>query len=155
MADLITSLERLGIILPKAPRPVASYIPAVSVHSGAMVFISGQIPFQDGKLIAEGPVPDPVSVEVAQRCARQCAINGLAALLAEIGDPERLRRVVRLGCFVACGPGFADHSKVANGASDLLGELLGESGRHARAAVGVPSLPLNAPVEIEFAFLVD
>ena len=155
MPNIAARLERLGITIPEAPKPVASYVPSVAVHTGSMVFISGQLPFENGRLMATGRVPDQVSMEMAQRCARQCVVNGLAALLGEIGSFERLRRVVRLGVFVNAGEGFADQPKVGNGASDLLVELLGESGRHARAAVGVSSLPLDAPVEIEFTFLVD
>lgn len=155
MADLLTELANRGLTLPNPPKPVASYVPAVAVHSGALVFVSGQIPFKNGQLMATGTVPDQVSLERAQECAAQCALNALAALQQEIGDLGRLRRVVRLGGFVACGAGFGDHPKVINGASDLLAELLHDSGKHARAAVGVPSLPLNAPVEIEFTFLVD
>lgn len=155
MPDLPSRLARLGLAIPPAPKPVASYVPAVMAASGTPVLVSGQLPFRDGALIATGAVPDPVSVELAQECARQCVLNGLAALESEIRDLARLRRVLRLGVFVQCPSGFADQPKVANGASDLLVELLGDSGKHARAAVGVPALPLNAPVEIEFTFLVD
>ncbi|MCA9282867.1 MAG: RidA family protein [Phycisphaeraceae bacterium] len=155
MPNLEARLDRLGITIPEAPKPVASYVPSVAVHSGSLVFISGQLPFEKGKLMATGRVPGQVSIETAQKCARQCVVNGLAALLGEIGSFERLRRVVRLGVFVNAGEGFAEQPKVGNGASDLLVELLGENGRHARAAVGVSSLPLDAPVEIEFTFLVD
>ena len=155
MPDLVSRLKRKGLTLPEQIKPVASYVPAVSVHSGAMVLVSGQVPIVDGKVMATGRVPEEVSIETAQACARQCVLNGLAALRGEIGDLARLRRVARVGCFVACSEGFTDHPKVANGASDLLVELLGESGQHARAAVGVPSLPLGVPVEIEFTFVVD
>ncbi len=157
MPDLVSRLQQMGLALPPAPKPVASYIPAVLVPGGVgnLVFVSGQIPMRDGALIASGSVPSRVSIETAQQCARQCVLNGLAALNAEIGSLQRLRRVVRLGVFVACEPEFTDQPKVANGASDLLVELLGEAGRHARAAVGAPSLPLGAPVEVEFVFLVD
>lgn len=155
MADILTELNSRGLKLPEPPAPVASYVPAMSVHSGSLVFISGQLPFENEKLIATGQVPTEVDLELARRCAAQCTLNALAALRQEIGDLGRVRRAVRLGGFVACGSGFADHPKVINGASDLLVELMHDSGRHARAAVGVPSLPLNAPVEIEFTFLVD
>lgn len=155
MPDLMSRLDRLGLTLPEPAKPVASYVPSALVSSGCQVFISGQIPFRNGQLIAKGTVPGAVSIETAQECARQCVLNGLAALKAEIGSFDRLRRVIRLGVFVACEPGFYDQPKVANGASDLLVELLGESGKHARAAVGCPALPLNAPVEVEFLFLVD
>ncbi len=157
MPDLLVRLQQMGLSLPPVAKPVASYIPAVLVPGGVgnLVFVSGQIPMRDGALIATGTVPGAVSLEKARDCARQCVLNGLAALNAEIGSLGRLRRVVRLGVFVACEPGFTDQPKVANGASDLLVELLGEAGRHARAAVGAPSLPLGAPVEVEFTFLVD
>lgn len=155
MPELTANLTKLGLQIPAAPKPVASYVPAVVAASGTSVIVSGQLPFKEGRLMATGPVPDRVSIEVAQACARQCVLNGLAALQTEIRDLGRLRRVLRLGVFVQCPPGFADQPKVANGASDLLVELLGDAGRHARAAVGVSALPLDAPVEIEFMFLVD
>lgn len=140
-------LAAMGITLPPAPEPVASYIPCVRSHD--LLVISGQIPMLDGRLIATGRVPDQVDLATAQACARQCALNALAVAQAELGTLDRVRRVVRLGVYVACDAGFTDHPKVANGASDLLREVFGESGRHARAAVGSPSLPLGAPVEIE------
>lgn len=156
MPDLLASLDRLGLALPKPPKPVASYVPTTLIASGCQVFVSGQIPMRGGALIATGTVPGEVSLEMAQDCARQCVLNGLAALREELGGGfDRLRRVIRLGVFVACEPGFYDHPKVANGASDLLVELLGDDGKHVRAAVGCPSLPLNAPVEVEMLFLVD
>ncbi|MBL8746823.1 MAG: RidA family protein [Phycisphaerae bacterium] len=149
-------LAELNLTLPKPAKPVASYIPAVTTTPNSrLVFIAGQVPFRDGSLIAAGSVPGSVSIEQAQECARQCVLNGLAALEAEIGDLAKLRRVVRLGVFVACEHGFTEHPKVANGASDLLVQLLGEAGKHARAAVGAPSLPLGAPVEVEFIFEVS
>lgn len=155
MPTLSARLDQLGLKIPVAPQPVASYVPAVVCPSGCPVFVSGQLPFRDGELIATGRVPSEVSLEQAIECARQCVLNGLAALQAEIKSLERMRRVVRLGVFVSCDAGFGDQPKIANGASDLLVELMGESGRHARAAVGVAALPLNAPVEIEFLFAVD
>lgn len=155
MPTFASRIERLGLSLPKAPKPVASYVPVVRCSGGCPVYVSGQLPFLDGELMATGLVESDVSIEVAQQCARQCVLNGLAALEGEIGSLERLRRVVRVGVFVASEPGFAQQPQVANGASDLLVELLGDAGRHARAAVGVSMLPLNAPVEIEFLFHVD
>jgi enamine deaminase RidA (YjgF/YER057c/UK114 family) len=155
MKRLEDRLAELGLTLPTPAAPVASYVPAVTMPAGVPVYISGQIPLRDGKLIAQGQVGTDVPFEVARDCARQCALNALAALRAEIGDLARLRRVIRVGGFVACSPHFMDHSKVINGASDLLVELLGDAGRHARAAVGVPSLPLGAPVEVEFLFTID
>jgi enamine deaminase RidA (YjgF/YER057c/UK114 family) len=143
-------MAELGLDLPEAPSPVASYVPAVRV--GSLLFVSGQIPIRDGTLLATGTVPNEVSIEEAQGLARQCVLNALAVLKAEVGSIDRLKRVVRVGCFVASEPGFGGQPKVANGASDLLVEIFGEAGRHARAAVGAVGLPLNVPVEIEFLF---
>ncbi|MCH8507877.1 MAG: RidA family protein [Phycisphaerales bacterium] len=146
-------LTTLGIQLPEAPKPVASYVP-VRIE-GSHAYVSGQLPLIDGKLAREGAVPSKVSPEDAQADARQCAINALACLKQAVGSIERVRGVVKVGVFVASDPGFGGHPKIANGASDLLVEIFGEAGRHARAAVGVASLPLNAPVEVEFIFEVD
>jgi len=149
-ATIERNLARLGLTLPEAPSPVASYVPAR--RTGDLVHISGQIPIVDGALIATGRVPDAVDDETALRCARVCTLNALACLRAEIGDLGAIRRVVHVGVFVAASPGYTEHPKIANGCSDLLVELLGQRGVHARAAVGVASLPLGAPVEIEFIF---
>ncbi|MDA0213928.1 MAG: RidA family protein [Planctomycetota bacterium] len=141
-------LGKLGLALPVAPKPVASYVPAV--RTGKLLFISGQLPFRDGKLIATGKVPSVVSIEMAQECARQCVLNGLAVVAAECGGTlSQVSRIVRLGVFVACDDGFSDQPKVANGASDLLQQIFGDAGRHARAAVGTNALPLNACIEVE------
>jgi enamine deaminase RidA (YjgF/YER057c/UK114 family) len=141
-------LDRLGLTLPAAPKPVAAYVPAV--RTGNLVFISGQIPLRDGTLMAAGSVPSAVSVDLAARAARQCLLNGLAVLADALdGDLERVRRIVRLGVFVASDPGFTEQPRVANGASELLESIFGEAGRHARAAVGSVALPLGAPVELE------
>jgi enamine deaminase RidA (YjgF/YER057c/UK114 family) len=149
-----SKLHELGLALPDAPKPVASYLPAV--RSGNLVFVSGQLPFAGDELVAHGPVPSHTSVEDAQGSAQRCVINGLAVLKAALGgDLSKVVRVVRLGVFVACDNGFADQAKVANGASEMLVRLMGEAGRHARAAVGVNALPLNAPVEVEFVFEVQ
>jgi len=145
-----SALSRLGISLPTPYAPVASYIPAK--RSGNLLYISGQVPFRDGKLIATGAVPSQVSLEVARDCARQCALNGLAAARVALGSLDKIRQVVRVGCFVACDNGFGDQPKVANAASELLQDIFGEAGWHARAAVGTNALPLNVPVEIEFLF---
>lgn len=148
-----SKLQQLGLALPAAPTPVASYLPAV--RSGDQVFVSGQLPMRDGKLISAGAVPSQVSLEDAQQAARQCVLNGLAILKDQLdGDFDRLKRVVRIAVYVQSDDGFFEQPKVANGASDLLQEVLGEAGRHARAAVGVNALPLNAPVEVEFVFAV-
>lgn len=140
-------ITELGITLPPAVPPVAAYIP-VRV-AGNLLFVAGQIPMREGKLIATGGVPEKVSVADAAACAKQCAINALAALKAELGELSRVKQIVRVGVFVACGPEFTDHPQVANGASELLQQVFGEAGKHARAAVGAPSLPRGAPVEVE------
>ncbi|MFG0256795.1 MAG: RidA family protein [Phycisphaerales bacterium JB043] len=146
------NLERLGLTLPQAPAPVASYIPAQ--RQGSLVFVSGQLPMRDGSLMATGHVGADVDIETAQHCAQQCVLNGLAAACSVIDSIDDIERVVRVGCFVACGPDFNDQPKVANGASDLLREIFGDNGQHARAAVGSVSLPLGTPVEVEFLFAV-
>ncbi len=151
---VLQRLEALSIRLPEAPRPVAAYVPWV--RSDRLLYVSGQIPFCDGALLATGPVPTAVSVEVAMQAARQCALNGLAVAADALdGRLDRVRRVVRIGVFVACDPGFEAHPQVANGASELLIEVFGDRGRHARAAVGAPSLPRGASVEVELLFEVD
>ncbi|MCB9844375.1 MAG: RidA family protein [Phycisphaeraceae bacterium] len=146
-------LAAMGLHLPQPARPVAAYVP--TVRTGNLLYVSGQIPILSGNLLAQGRVPSEVTVETARRCAVQCALNALAAVKAEIGSLDRVRRVVRLGCFVASEPGFHDQPKVANGASEMLVEIFGDRGRHARAAVGSIDLPLGVPVEIEFLFEVE
>jgi enamine deaminase RidA (YjgF/YER057c/UK114 family) len=144
-------LVELGLTLPEPAKPVASYVP--TVRTGNLVVVSGQLPFRDGKLTAAGTVPIDVDIPTAQGAARQCVLNGLAALKAELGgDLSRLSRVVRIGVFVQSVSGFTDQPKIGNGASDLLVELLGEKGRHARTSVSVNALPLNSAVEVEFLF---
>lgn len=144
-------LAELGLILPAAPKPVAAYVPCV--RTGNLVIVSGQLPFAAGKLLMTGRVPSVVDLEQAQECARQCVLNGLAILKAELeGDWSRLVRVVRVGAFIQSDDGYGGQPQVANGASELLVALLGDAGKHARAAVGVNALPLDAPVEIEFTF---
>jgi len=146
--DLHAKLQSLGLTLPAAPKPVAAYVPAV--RSGNLVFISGQLPFRSGELTAVGHVPNQVSIDQAKAAARQCVLNALAVLGDQIGgDWTRLVRIVRLGAFVASANDFTAQPQVANGASELLAELFGEAGKHARAAVGVNVLPLGAAVEIE------
>lgn len=154
MADVLTRLEALGLALPTPAPAIASYVPA-RIHAG-LVYVSGQLPFVNGSLTCTGPVPEPVSVERAREAASICALNGLAAAAHAAGGPERLAGVVRVGCFVNAPPLFRDHPTIANGASDLLASVFGTPGQHARAAVGCPSLPLDATVEVEFLFaLVD
>ncbi len=147
--DIHAKLGELGLMLPAAPAPAGIYVPAVT--SGGQVFISGQLPFADGELVSGGPVPSAASLEQAQQAARQCVLNAVAILDAELGgDWDRFERMIRLGAFVCSDDGFSDQPKVANGASELLGEVFADAGRHARAAVGVNALPLGATVEIEF-----
>jgi enamine deaminase RidA (YjgF/YER057c/UK114 family) len=140
-------LAELGVELPPAPKPVASYVPVAG--GGDVAFVAGQVPLEDGKPLATGRVGEDLSVEEAQSLARRCALQALAALEEELGSLDRVRRVVKVTVWVACGEAFTDHPKVANGASDFLVEVFGEDGKHARAAVGAPSLPLGVPVEVE------
>ena len=140
-------LEELGHPLPEVAKPVASYVPAV--RSGSYVYTSGQLPMREGKLVTTGKVGGEVSPEDAQDCARQCVLNALAAVRAEVGELSAVKRVVKVVAFVASTPDFTGQPGVANGASELLGEVFGGAGRHARSAVGVPVLPLDAPVEVE------
>ncbi len=140
-------LRSLGIELPPAPKPVAAYIPFV--RSGHLIFVSGQLPMRAGALAVKGPVPSVVSLEEAVDCARQCALNAIAVAADAAGGIDRIARVVRVGAFVASDDSFTEQPKVANGASELLVQVFGDAGRHARAAVGVNTLPLGAPVEVE------
>lgn len=138
-------LAELGIALPKAAAPVASYVPVVV--SGGMAYVSGQIAFVDGKVMT-GRLGENVSLEDGQVAARACALMILAQLEAA-GLLEQVERIVKLGAFVSSTPDFYDHPKVANGASDLMEQVFGGAGQHARAAVGVAALPLNAAVEVD------
>ena len=138
-------LAELGITLPKAAAPVASYVPVVV--SGGVAYVSGQIAFVDGTLMT-GKLGADVSLEDGQRAARACGLLILAQLEAA-GLLEQVERVVKLGVFVSSAPDFFDHPKVANGASDLMEQVFGGAGQHARAAVGVAALPLNAAVEVD------
>ena len=151
MSAIEDRLQALGHLLPKAAAPAANYLPYVV--SGAHVFISGQLPVVDGAVRVTGRLGEGVSLEQGQEAAALCLLNILAqARAACAGDLDRLGRCVKLGGFVSCTPGFTDHPKVINGASDLIGEAMGDQGRHARFAVGCPSLPLNAAVEVEAIF---
>jgi enamine deaminase RidA (YjgF/YER057c/UK114 family) len=140
-------LAELGLAVPAVAKPVAAYIPAV--RSGHHVFTSGQLPMRDGSLITTGKVGGEVTPEEAVECARQCALNALAAVRAEIGELGAIKRIVKVTAFVASTPDFTGQPGVANGASELFGEVFGDRGQHARSAVGVPVLPLDAPVEVE------
>jgi enamine deaminase RidA (YjgF/YER057c/UK114 family) len=139
--------EILGYEIPAAPKPVAAYLPAQK--HGDLIFTSGQLPFKEGKLAAEGKVGDQVSEEKAIECAGICAVNCLSAVKSVIGDLDKIDQIVKLVVFVNSAAGFTGQPKVANGASELLVEIFGDRGKHARSAVGVAELPLNAPVEIE------
>ena len=141
-------LAELGITLPEAAKPVANYVPWS--RTGNLVFISGQGPLSDGKILYQGRLPDTVSIEDGQKSARLCAVNVIAQLREALGgDLDRVTRVVKLVGFVNAAPDFADHPKIINGASDLMVEVFGDKGRHARSAVGSPSLPFNISVEVE------
>jgi len=143
-------LKGLGIELPDLPKPLGSYVPFV--RTGNLVFISGMLPLDNGKLLYSGRVGESVSLEEAALAARRSAINAIAVLKSAIGSLDSLKRCVKVTGFVASAQDFTDQPKVVNGASDLLCEVFGEAGKHARAAVGVHILPMNSPVEIEFIF---
>ncbi|MEK0085920.1 RidA family protein [Benzoatithermus flavus] len=144
-------LAELGIELPTPPAAAANYVPVR--RSENLLVVSGQLPMEGGQVRYKGKLGGGVSLEEGQAAARLCAINILAQVKAHCGgDLDRIVSCVRLGGFVACTPDFTDHPKVVNGASDLMVEVLGEAGRHARAAVGVPSLPFDASVEVEAMF---
>ena len=144
------NLANLGITLPQAPAPVANYIGFNQV--GNLLVVSGQIPLVDGKISTTGKLGAGVSIEEGQAAARVCFINLVAQVKAAVGDLDRVKRVVRLGGFIACGPDFTQHALVMNGASDLAVAVFGEAGRHARSTIGVPSLPGDAAVEVEGMF---
>jgi enamine deaminase RidA (YjgF/YER057c/UK114 family) len=143
-------LQELGIVLPTPAKPIANYI-AFNVV-GSLVVISGQIPLREGHIAYTGKVGSEVSIERGQEAARLCFVNLVAQLKAAAGDLDRVKRVVRLGGFIAAGPDFTQHAQVMNGASDLAVEVFGEAGRHARTTIGVPSLPGDASVEVEGMF---
>ena len=140
-------LRELGIELPAAPRPVAAYVPAV--RAGDLVYTSGQIPLREGRVEYAGRVGEDLSVEQGAAAARLCCLNALAVLRAELGDLDRITRVVRVVGYVRSAPGFTEQPRVVNGASELLLDVFGEAGRHARSAVGVSELPLGSAVELE------
>ena len=150
----VDNLKRLGITLPDAPAPAANYVPYVV--AGSMVFVSGQLPLVDGKLSVTGHVGKDVTTQQAAEQARRCAINLLAQLNAACGgDLGRVKRVLKLGGFVACTEEFTDQPEVINGASDLMVAVFGDAGRHARFAVGSNTLPRGTCVEVEGTFLIE
>lgn len=150
MSQLDDRLKELGIEVPELAKPVAAYVPAVV--SGNLVFTSGQLPFVGGALPETGKLGGGVSEASGKDLARTCALNGLAAAKSAIGSLDRITRVVKIVGFVASDPSFTGQPGVINGASELLGEIFGDAGQHARSAVGVAALPLDAPVEVEFIF---
>jgi enamine deaminase RidA (YjgF/YER057c/UK114 family) len=143
-------LKELGIILSEAPKPLGSYVPCV--QTGNLLFLSGMLPLREGKLTKTGRVGESVSIEEAQEDARQCVVNALSVLKSYPGDLNKIKKCVKLNGYVASSQDFTEQPKVLNAASDLLFEIFGEAGRHARAAVGVSALPLNSPIEIDFIF---
>ena len=142
-----SKIAELGLSLPPVATPAGAYVPAIV--SGNLVFTAGQIPLVDGQLMATGKVGEEISPEFAKEIAQRCALNALAAVKSVIGDLDRVKRVVKVVGFVASTPDFTGQPGVLNGASEFLGAVFGESGKHARSAVGVASLPLDAPVEVE------
>ncbi len=151
MGRIETRLAELGIVLPTPVAPVANYLPYVI--TGNLVVISGQIPVRDGKVAYTGKLGEMVDTEIAGRAAQLCFINLLAQLRVACGmDLDRVEQVVRLGGFIACTPSFTQHALVMNGASDMAVAVFDEAGRHARSTIGVPSLPLDAAVEVEGMF---
>jgi enamine deaminase RidA (YjgF/YER057c/UK114 family) len=154
MAQVEKKLADLGIILPTPAAPVANYVPFV--RTGSLLFVSGQVSLGvDGKLVAKGKLGGPVSVENGQKAARACAVNLLAQVKAAVGDLDKVVRVIRLGGFINSEPSFLEGPKVMNGASDLMVEVFGDKGRHARTTVGVAALPGDAAVEVEGLFEVS
>jgi enamine deaminase RidA (YjgF/YER057c/UK114 family) len=148
-SDPVARLAELGYDVPPVVAPVAAYVPAVK--TGQHVYVSGQLPFVDGKLLATGKCGDTISTEEAKRLAERCALNLLGAVNALVGL-DQVVRVVKIVGFVASAPGYTDQPEVVNGASELLGKVFGDAGQHARSAVGVGELPRNAPVEVEAIF---
>jgi enamine deaminase RidA (YjgF/YER057c/UK114 family) len=153
MGKIENRLEQMGLNLPEAPKPVAAYISAK--QSGKLVFTAGQLPMVDGELISKGLLGQDIEVEQANNAARICTINALAAIKGVIGDLDRIKQIVRVVGYVASVPTFTQQPAVVNGASELLLEIFGEAGKHARSAVGMAVLPLNASVEIELTVEVD
>jgi len=151
--DIEKRLAEAGITLPTAPKPVASYVPAIK--SGNLLYASGQLCTVDGKLKYTGKVGKELTLEEAYEAAKTAAINCLAVIKQQIGSLDKIKQIVKVVGYVSSDPAFTDQPKVVNGASDLLVEIFGDRGIHARSAVGVASLPLNAPVEIEMIVEVE
>ena len=153
MGKVESKLSELKLSLPDAPKPVAAYIPAK--QTGNLVFTAGQLPMVNGELISKGLLGQDVEIDEANKAARICTLNALAAIKGVIGDLDRVKQVVRVVGYVASVPTFTQQPAVVNGASELLLEIFGENGKHARSAVGMAVLPLNASVEIELTVEVE
>jgi enamine deaminase RidA (YjgF/YER057c/UK114 family) len=153
MLTIENRLSELGLVLPDTPTPVAAYIPAK--QSGKLVFTAGQLPMVNGELISKGLLGQEVAIEDANKAARVCTLNALAAIKGVIGDLDRIKQIVRVVGYVASIPTFTQQPAVVNGASELLLEIFGDAGKHARSAVGMAVLPLNASVEIELTVEVE
>ena len=140
-------MKELGITIPETVKPLAAYTPAI--RTGDYVYTSGQVPFSGGKLKYSGKIGFDISVEEGQKAAKMCALNGLSAIKGVIGDLNKIEQIVKVTVFVNSADGFTDQPKVANGASEFLGKIFGEAGKHVRSAVGVNELPVNSAVEVE------
>ena len=143
-------IKTLGIELPGVPKPLGAYVPFV--RTGNLVYLSGMLPLKDGKLLKTGRAGEAVSLEDAVFCARTAALNGLGVLKSAVGSLDMIKQCVKVCGFVASAPDFTDQPKILNGASELMVEVFGEAGKHARMAVGVNILPMNSPVEVDFIF---
>jgi enamine deaminase RidA (YjgF/YER057c/UK114 family) len=153
VANIESRIKEIGFSLPDAPKPVAAYIPAK--QTGNLVFTAGQLPMVNGELISKGVLGQDVEIDEANKAARICTLNALAAIKGVIGDLDRIKQIVRVVGYVASVPTFTQQPAVVNGASELLLEIFGENGKHARSAVGMAVLPLNASVEIELTVEVE
>ena len=153
MGKVESKLNELKLLLPDAPKPVAAYIPAKL--TGNLVFTAGQLPMVNGELISKGLLGQDVEIDEANKAARICTLNALAAIKGVIGDLDRIKQIVRVVGYVASVPTFTQQPAVVNGASELLLEIFGENGKHARSAVGMAVLPLNASVEIELTVEIE
>ncbi len=153
MGKVESRINELKLSLPDVPKPVAAYIPAK--QTGNLVFTAGQLPMVNGELISKGLLGQDVEVDAANKAARICTLNSLAAIKGVIGDLDRIKQIVRVVGYVASVPTFTQQPAVVNGASELLLEIFGENGKHARSAVGIAVLPLNASVEIELTVEIE
>ena len=140
-------ISQLGFTLPAAPKPLASYIPAVK--AGNLVFTAGQLPIKDGSLVFKGKLGKDLSEDEGKKAAQLCVLNCLSAIKAVIGDLDNIEQIIKLTVFVSSAVGYRDQPKIANGASDFLAQVFGDNGKHARSAVGVSELPMNSPIEID------